>query len=67
VIIEQQMVITEVRAAHVPMEVLGLEVEGKYIRKQGIEGSSDIGDVLWSDIGWHLQRGLLESNPFFRG
>jgi hypothetical protein len=49
------------------MEVLGLKVEGKYVRKQGIQSSSNIGDCLWSDVGWDLQRGLLEGSELFRG
>jgi len=34
------------RSAHVPMKVLGLEIEGKYIRKQGVQCSSNILDGL---------------------
>jgi len=64
VIVEQKVVIPEVRPAHVPMEVLGFEVEGKYIRKQGVQGSGDIGDGRWSDIGRPLQRRFLEGNAF---
>ena len=67
VIVEQQVVIAEVRSAHVPMEILGLEVEGEHIGKQRVQGSGDVGDCLWSDIGWHLQGGFLQGNAFFGG
>jgi hypothetical protein len=48
VFVEQKVVIPEVRTAHMPMEVLGFEVESKRIRKQGVQCSSKILDCLWS-------------------
>jgi hypothetical protein len=36
-LVEQQMIIAKVRTAHVPVEVLGLDVEHKYVRQKRIE------------------------------
>jgi hypothetical protein len=58
VIIEQKVVIPEVRTTHMPMKVLGLQVEGKYIRKQGIKCASNIFYCLGIDIAWYRQRRL---------
>jgi hypothetical protein len=35
--IQKQMVIAEVRSRHVPVEVLGLDVERKGVRKQQVQ------------------------------
>jgi hypothetical protein len=43
-LIKEQMVITEVRAAHVPMEILGLHVEREHIGENGIHRSAYVLD-----------------------
>src|ERR1700704_2960392 len=41
-LIEQQMVITEVRATHVPVEILGFHIEREYVGQDGIHGTGDV-------------------------
>src|SRR5262249_46093355 len=36
-LVEPQMIIAEMRAANVPMKVLGLQIEGKYVGEQTVE------------------------------
>ena len=36
-LVEDQMVVAEMRAADVPVEVLGLEIEGEDVGKQQVE------------------------------
>jgi len=33
-IVQQQMIVAEMRTRHVPMEVLGFHVEGEHVRKE---------------------------------
>lgn len=40
--VEQQAVIAEVRAAHMPVEVLHLQMEREYVCQNGVHGSCDI-------------------------
>jgi hypothetical protein len=49
VIVKKQVVVAKMSSAHMPMEVLGLEVKGEYVRKQGIECSCDVLDCLGLD------------------
>jgi len=49
--IEQQMVIPKVRAAHVPMEVLGLEVEREGIGKHAVERRGNISGRRCFQVG----------------
>jgi len=43
-VVQQKVVVTEMRAAHVPVKVLGLQVEGKDIRNECVEASTDLAD-----------------------
>jgi hypothetical protein len=36
-IVEQKMIVTEMRSAHMPMEVLGFEIKREYIRQQRLK------------------------------
>ncbi len=41
-LIEQQMVVAEMRSAHVPVEVLGFQIQRKYIGEDGIHAAADV-------------------------
>ena len=43
-VVQQKVVVTEMRAAHVPVRVLGLQLEGKDIRNECVETSTDLAD-----------------------
>jgi hypothetical protein len=54
--VQQQVIIAEVRPAHVPVEVLGLQVEREHVRQDSVHGSGDIPTRLWSQVGGRDQR-----------
>ena len=37
VVVEEEMIIAEVRAAHMPVEVFGFEIQGENVGEQGVE------------------------------
>jgi hypothetical protein len=49
-IIEKQVIVAEMRPAHMPVKVLCLEVKGKDIRKQAVQRSAYVADGLGVDI-----------------
>jgi hypothetical protein len=51
VIIEQEVVVAEVGAGHVPVEVFGFEIDGEDIGEESVEGSGDVCDGFGSDVG----------------
>src|SRR5256885_322677 len=55
-LIEQQVVVAEVRSAHVPMEILGLEIQGPDIGEDGIHASGDVLGCLGAKIARRHQR-----------
>src|SRR5499426_4563693 len=56
-LVEQEVVVAEMRAADVPMEVLGLHVERKRVRDQGIQR----GRYFAHALGWQVTRGIEPS------
>ena len=46
------------RAAHVPVEVLGLQVEGEDIREQRVECAGDVAAGVSAEIGRRGERRL---------
>src|SRR5258707_14472171 len=54
-LVEQQMVITEMRTRHVPMEVLGFEIDREHVGQQCGEPDGDVGTVC---AAWILAVGL---------
>jgi hypothetical protein len=51
VVVKQQVIVTEVWTAHMPVEVLGLDVEREDIGDEGIESPGDFTHGLRLDIG----------------
>src|SRR5262249_20977026 len=59
-LIEKQMVIAEMRPADVPMKVLGLEIERKYVGQQSIQRPTDVLRRVRAEVGWCRQRRFAE-------
>src|SRR5262249_47639434 len=57
-LVEQQMIVAEMRAADMPMEILGLEIECKRVSKQRIERARDVAARIGAEIGRCFQRRL---------
>ena len=55
-LVEQEVIIPEMRPGDVPVEVLGLDVEGKRIRQQRIQCGGDLSYCLLGEIGWRVER-----------
>jgi len=50
VVVEQQVVITEMRPVHMPVKILRLKVKAKDICEESIERSSDVLDCFRCDV-----------------
>ena len=57
-LIEQEMVIPKVRPTHVPMKILGLQVQSKYVGQQGIESAADVLDGFGAEFIGCRERSL---------
>ena len=55
--VEQQVVITEMWAAHVPVEILGFHVQCENIRQHGVQCLLDFGDAFRREVGSGVQAG----------
>ncbi len=62
VIVEEEMIVAEVRAAHVPVEVLGLDVEREGIGQEGVESGGDVRDVFGSYVRGRYKGSFLASD-----
>jgi hypothetical protein len=60
-LVEQQVIIAEVRTGHVPVEVLCLHVEGKYVGQQRREGLRKVLRGVRSEISRRNERGNAPS------
>src|SRR2546430_14069917 len=56
-LVEQEVVVAEMRAADVPVEVLGLHIERKRVRDQRIQRGRYFADA----VGWKVSRGIEPS------
>src|SRR5215472_2335714 len=52
------MIVSEVQARHMPVKVLGLEVERKNVGQQYGEGAADVTDCVCAEIGRSCKRGI---------
>jgi hypothetical protein len=57
--VEEEMIVAEVRAGHMPMEILGLQIERKHVGEQDIER----GGNLWNRIGAQVGRRIERCKP----
>src|SRR5947209_19940559 len=60
------MVIAEMRAAHVPMEIFGFDVKGKYIRENRVHCAGDVLRRGRSKVSWCCQWCFASSQKFCR-
>src|SRR5207244_12896616 len=58
--VEQQVLIAEMWAGHVPMEILGLEIQRKHIRQKQCQCDRDTTDRLFRKRGWSRERRFLQ-------
>ena len=56
-LIEQEVIIAEVPAAHMPMEVLGFHIERETVGKQAIQRFRDFLDRVFGQIGRGIEIG----------
>src|SRR5437762_12090538 len=58
VFVEKQVIVAKVRAAHVPMEILGFQVEREHVRENGVHGAGYVPGRRTCEIGWCCQRSI---------
>src|SRR5215813_14204060 len=55
-LVEEEMIVAEVRAGYVPMEILGLQVKRKHIGEQDIERAGDLRHGVGAQVGRRIER-----------
>src|SRR4029453_16626761 len=65
VLVEEQMVIAEVRTTHVPVEIFGFQVEREHVSENGIHCSCDIPGRRSREIGRSFQRRVTPVQKFY--
>jgi hypothetical protein len=63
-VIEQEVIVAKMRSAHMPMKVLGLHIETKYIGQQRIEAAGDILDCFGAESAGRCQRNPAAFSKF---
>ncbi len=56
-LVEHQMIVAEMPAADVPVEILGLQVERKGVCDQRVDRRRNLFHRLWRQIGWRIEVG----------
>ena len=60
--VEHQVIVAKVRAAHVPVEVLGFQVEREHIGQHAVQGGGDVLRGRWLQVGgrgqWRVSAGF---------
>src|ERR1700730_8715107 len=59
-LIQQQMEVAKVRPRNMPMEVLGLQIKGKHVRKRDVERTSNVSNRIWNRIRRRRERRGLQ-------
>ena len=54
-LVKQQMVVTKMGTAHVPVEILGLQIKCERVRQDGIHGAGHIIRGIFRQVGWGTQ------------
>src|SRR5437879_3710178 len=57
--VQQQMIIAEMRSAHMPMEVFGFQVQHEYVREDRVQRTRDVLSCLGLQIGRGIEWGHL--------
>src|SRR6266508_1532829 len=64
-LIEEQMVIAEMRTAHVPVEIFCFHIKREHIGENGVHLCADILNRLMREIGSRLQRRIPPLQKFY--
>ena len=59
-LVQQEMIITEMGPRHVPMKVLRLHIEGEHVSKENRERTGNIVDGISFQVGWRFERSRPE-------
>jgi hypothetical protein len=59
------MIVTEVRAAHVPVEILGFQIKREYVRQNGIHGTGDVLGRSGFQVGGRSQWSAQSAHDIF--
>jgi hypothetical protein len=59
--VKQKVIVAKVRAGHVPMEVLGLQVEGEHVDQKHVECGGDVRDSTGLEVGGRVKRAYARS------
>ena len=57
-LVQQQVIVAKMRPAHVPVKVLGLQIERKDVRQDGVHGPGNVLGRVGFQVGRGGQRGL---------
>jgi len=55
VLVEHEVVVAEVRTAHVPVEILGFQVHREDIGQDRVERAGDVGSRTLLEVVWRCQ------------
>src|SRR5216117_3516975 len=64
-LIEKQMVIAEMRTAHVPVEIFCFHIKREHVRENGVHRCADILNRRMREIGSRLQRRIPPLQKFY--
>src|SRR5262249_31449041 len=62
--VEEEMIVAEVRAGHMPMEIFGLQVKCKHDGKQDIERAGNLRHGVGTQVGRRVERGNPQRGGF---
>jgi hypothetical protein len=54
--VEEQMIVAEVRARHMPVEIFGLQVKRKHVGEQDIERAGNLRHGVGAQVGRRIER-----------
>jgi hypothetical protein len=60
-LVAQKMIVPEMPARHVPVEIFRFHVQRKHVRQQDIECAEYVPDSICSQVCWRLERGGSQS------
>src|SRR5260370_18151031 len=58
-LVEQQVIVPEVLPGHVPVEILGLQIQSKCIGQQSTQLSCSVGDAFAVEVSWYFVHCLV--------
>src|SRR5207245_10612055 len=64
VLVEEQVIVAEMRAGHMPMEVLGLEIKREHVREQEIERARNFRHGVGAQVGRRIEPGEAQGCRF---